>query len=572
MRCNNFFIKRKANLCSSNIHSAQKIFFFSLPFFEYFSPAFMNIFPIPSSTNAISPQEQLLTRYLFFFVLAVCLLVSGARLSSSDENAIFLLTESIVTRGALDIPANIIGNGSMFEGKFYIWAEIGEALLAIPFYIAGKLITSVLPLSENLRLLALKAIVSTMNAFFGAMLAVVLYRSLRKFSATVRTAMFLSLTLCFGTFMFPYLKTIMRDVQLALLLLGSVYCLYEFRQSLRIRWLVFAGICAAFGVLNKMVFALNIPFLAAYLILIAGKENVSRLKSTFYFSLPFLGTLLIMAAYNYLRFNNFLESGYHGGTSFPTPLFVGVFGLLLSPGKGLFFFAPITILLLWSAKLFFKKFREEALLLYALIIANVLLYAKYVAWGGDGSWGPRYLVAILPLLIVPLGIFLDAATQSVKRIAFLLAVIGVLVQCGGVSIYFGNYLRSIGEYPYTKQFEDAEFMERSHFNPAFSPITGHWAMLVRNAEEHLSGNIPQLIPQEATSTQRIPLAEKDQQQLLHTFDYWFTYGMYAGFSRIVLLSAFALGSVAVSILFFIMYRLMKHVHSDALLSMEGRSV
>ena len=532
----------------------------------------MNISPIQNTKNAIEEQERLLVHYLFFFVISVCVLVSCARLSSSDENAIFLLTESIVTRGTLDVPPNIIGNGSMFGGKFYIWAEIGEALLAIPFYVAGKLVTFVLPLSENLRLLALKAIVSTMNAFFGALLAVVLYRSLRKFSATVRTAMFLSLTMCFGTFLFPYLKTIMRDAQLALLLLGSVYCLFAFRHSLRIRWLVYAGICAAFGVLNKMVFVLNVPFLALYLIVVARKENISQLKSIFFFSLPFIGTVIIMAAYNYLRFHNFFESGYHGGTSFPTPLFVGVFGLLLSPGKGLFLFAPITILLLWSVKLFFKKFCEEALLLSSLVIANVLLYAKYIAWGGDGSWGPRYLVTILPLLIIPLGIFLDAASAKVKRIAFVLAIIGVIVQCGGVSIYFGNYLRSIGEYPYTKQFDDAEFMERSHFNPAYSPITGHWEMLLRNAQEHFSGNIPQLLPQETTGSQRIPLAEKDQRQLLRTFDYWFTYGMYAGFSRIVLLSAFVLGVGAVSILFFKMYRLMKHVHSDALLSTEGRSV
>ncbi|MBS4029541.1 MAG: phospholipid carrier-dependent glycosyltransferase [Ignavibacteriales bacterium] len=526
--------------------------------------------------NTTSANEIPLQRRLFWLVLLACLFVSGARLASSDENAMFLLVESIVTRGALDIPPNIIDNGSYFGEKFYIWAEIGEALLILPFYVIGKIFSYFVPFKEQFTPLFVKAVVSTMNAVFGAFLAVVFFRLCRLFSYSVRTAVFLSFTLCFGTFLFPYLKTISRDVQLAFFLLGSCYCLFSYsREKERSgrQWIFAAGVFAALGVLNKIVFLLNVPILAMYVLYVSflQKEKISWWKNGIIFSLPFAGAFLVFAVYNFLRFGNILEMGYHGGTSFTTPLYYGMYGLLFSAGKGLFFFAPITILLFWGTKVFFQRFRAEAFLIFSLLLANLLLYAKYIAWAGDGSWGPRYLVCILPLAILPLGIFFEESSPLRKRIIFALAIVGVFIQLGGVSIYFGNYLRSIGEYPYDKGFEHPDFMAKSHFNPYHSPILGHWRMVERNLEEHLEGKIPQLVPSESDANQRIPFQKSEQEKLLHTFDYWFMYGIYAGFSPIFL---FGLAFIVLLTLIFqsiLLYRTMQHTYMDSLLRTGGEN-
>ena len=474
--------------------------------------------------------------------------------------------------GALDIPPNIIDNGSNFGDKFYIWAEVGEALLAIPFYCVGKIVAFVLPVSVQFKSLLVKAIVSTMNAFFGALLAVVFFRLCRKYSS-VRTSLFLTLTLCFGTFLFPYLKTISRDVQLALCLTGSVYFLFSFtgetkQKKTENKKILYAGVFSALGFLVKMVFLLNVFFLSGYVLYLSWR-NIEKVKLIALYAFPLIASFLIFFLYNYLRFGNIFETGYHGGTSFTTPLYYGLYGLLLSSGKGFILFAPITIILLWCSKIYFEKHKAEAVLVFSILIANVVLYAKYVAWAGDGSWGPRYLVSIIPLALVPIAIYLEHVSKFVYRIAITLAIVGFFIQVGGVAIYFGNYLRFTVEFPYKKSFEDPEFLEKSHFNPYYSPILGQLRMAKNNFKEHIEGNIPSIVPTAQSSEQRIPLAKAEQQKLLHTFDFWFTYAMYAGFSPVIFLTLFLLGCIIAVLFFLKLLKTMNYVYVDSLLSLNG---
>ncbi len=480
-----------------------------------------------------SKLEKQIERKIFFIVVLISLFVSGARLSTSDENAIYLLSERL-TNFSLDVPNGIIDNGSFHNGKFYIWAEIGEAILILPFIVFAKFLNFIFPFSENFKILFSKGIVSTFNAFIGGLIAVFLYKLLRKFSVKLKVAIWIVFGLCFSTFLFPYFKTIIRDVQIAFFLLLAFYFLYEFKSSNVKKYLIFSGISVAFGFLVKMTFLLNVPFLSLYLFFISKKEKQEQIKNLFYLLIPLFFAFMIFGTYNYLRFQNFFETGYHGGTSFSTPLYVGLYGLLFSSGKGMFVFAPLTILIFYSTKLFFEKYHSEAILIYTIIFSNLILYAKYIAWGGDGSWGPRYLISILPLFFIPIGVYLNENFISLKKIFLLLFALGILIQIGGVSTYFGNYLRSIGEFPYTKKFDDKEFMQKSHFNPNYSPIVGHWKMFQENFVEHINGNFPKFSNLKNPNA-RIPISQDEEKKLLKTFDFWFMYAIYIGISSFIIL-------------------------------------
>jgi hypothetical protein len=123
---------------------------------------------------------------------------------------------------------------------------------------------------------------------------------------------------------------------------------------------------------------------------------------------------------------------------------------------------------------------------------------------------------------------LDTASRA-RRIAIAaLAAAGLLVQIGGVSVYFGAQMREAGDYPYSLPLEHPRFMSDSHFNPAFSPIAGHWRMLIRNAGEHLTGHAPRLELADP-GAQRLGIDTADQARLLHGLDFWWLYLMYAGF-------------------------------------------
>src|SRR5262249_11464111 len=129
----------------------------------------------------------------------------------------------------------------------------------------------------------------------------------------------------------------------------------------------------------------------------------------------------------------------------------------------------------------------------AIVVAwltTLAIYAKFEHWAGDGSFGPRYLMPVVPLGFVLVAFALARAGPALRRPATLLGTVGLLVQLGGVGIYFGAQMREAGDYPYTRPLSDPEFMKESHFQPRSSPILGHWRMLIRNTREHLERRLP----------------------------------------------------------------------------------
>ena len=66
-------------------------------------------------------------------------------------------------------------------------------------------------------------------------------------------------------------------------------------------------------------------------------------------------------------------------------------------------------------------------------LTYVSLFAKFYNWGGGWSWGPRYLMPIVPLLMVPVA--RAAAASRVWRYAAIgLFIAGLLVNGVGVLV------------------------------------------------------------------------------------------------------------------------------------------
>jgi hypothetical protein len=286
---------------------------------------------------------------------------------------------------------------------------------------------------------------------------------------------------------------------------------------------------------------------------------------------PAQGALLALAGhaiYNWVRFGTPLETGYGAQASasaFTTPLLVGFYGLLFSSGKGVMWFAPE----LWLLPMGWRRMRRDppprplrtdvmpevwtstghgrvaSWGIAAAWLVGLLLYARFQHWAGDGSFGPRYLIPLLPLAFVPVTMALDTASRA-RRIAIAaLAAAGLLVQIGGVSVYFGAQMREAGDYPYSLPLEHPRFMSDSHFNPAFSPIAGHWRMLIRNAGEHLTGRAPRLDLTDPGGS-RLGVGEADQARLLHALDLWWLYLGYAGMPALpVAVAVLLLGGLTV---------------------------
>jgi len=95
--------------------------------------------------------------------------------------------------------------------------------------------------------------------------------------------------------------------------------------------------------------------------------------------------------------------------AFSAPFFQGLYGLTLSPGKGLLWYTPLFFASLAAWPAFFRRHRIEALLAAAVVVVNILFYAPWYLWWGGHSWGPRFLVTVLPFAALPLVEALAAA-------------------------------------------------------------------------------------------------------------------------------------------------------------------
>lgn len=117
-----------------------------------------------------------------------------------------------------------------------------------------------------------------------------------------------------------------------------------------------------------------------------------------------LGVLPLLA-WNVVAFGDPLEQGY-GPKPFDTDLALGLYGLLLSPSRGLLVYAPYLVFALVAFALAWRRPGVVADRLRGLSLAwlaALLLYAAYAEWWGGRVFGARFLDDQAPVLFAALG-------------------------------------------------------------------------------------------------------------------------------------------------------------------------
>jgi hypothetical protein len=192
-----------------------------------------------------------------------------------------------------------------------------------------------------------------------------------------------------------------------------------------------------------------------------------------------------MGSYDLARFGSVLRDGYgiigdHHDLHPPhtlQALWEGIYGPLLSPGKGLFLYAPILLLAILGLPRLDRIAPGAAWLVVGIGGVAVLAHANtLVVWLGGWAWGPRFLVPIIPLLMLPLGALLDGAGRAVQTSAWGLGLLGALIQAPGVLLDAGVYITHLRDTVAAGCIWRAEDLYKWH--PRYSPIIGQWARLL----------------------------------------------------------------------------------------------
>jgi len=151
---------------------------------------------------------------------------------------------------------------------------------------------------------------------------------------------------------------------------------------------------------------------------------------------------LPLLAWNAIAFGNALEQGY-GPKPFDANIGLGLYGLLLSPSRGLFVYAPYLLFAMAALVLAWRRPGPVATRLRGLSLAwlaTLVLYAAYAEWWGGRVFGARFLDDLAPVLFAALawGIGQGLLAGRRWRIAFWIAGAWSLLLFNAAALVYSN--------------------------------------------------------------------------------------------------------------------------------------
>jgi 4-amino-4-deoxy-L-arabinose transferase-like glycosyltransferase len=393
-----------------------------------------------------NPDRALLLYLFLFFVSLYLLTSSGGAVYDSDQSMVrYETTRAIVERFDLSVPGQGIRG---IDGRDYSWYGIGQPLMAIPFYAAGKF--TGFP----------QAAVSIMNELFSAGTVVLIFLFCLSLGYSRRASCLVAIFYGLGTMAWPLSKQPFDHPVEAFCVLSSVYFMYRYTASEKLSGLVLSSFGAGLAFTIRYVPCLIVPPLLTQIIIHHARKSHLRsatgaiVRDILLFSLAFSPFLCLSLWYNQYRFGSPFETGSSliatraGIDLFGSSTFLrGLSGFLISPGKGLFYYSPVALLFFFSLKPFIRRSRSVAACFILIIVSYLLFLSNYMFWHGDWAWGPRYLLAITPFLIIPIAELFDSAAWYRKKMmrtaAWSLFLISLIIQLAAVSVFFQKYFVSL---------------------------------------------------------------------------------------------------------------------------------
>ncbi len=440
----------------------------------------------------VSSTDARLRLALVCLLLGVYLLIYIPKPDSADGDAVLAVAAGALREGSpninavayadwlLPLPASRMGAFGV-DGALYAKKGPTPSLALLPL----------VALADALPWLTTRATAMLLNPLVTAVTAALLYTLARRLGCTPRVAFALSLIYGLATFAVVYVKTLFGEPLAALLLLLAVIAAHDSRARGGRSLLVCGAACGLLVGVNTVyiliagvvgVYALARPLQTSIAWLEKGKHFAA-------FAVPVLVALLMLALYNWARFGSPLDSGYHfaEGEGFTRPILTGLYGLFLSPFRGVFWYNPVLLLALPGWLMLRRRAPGLAWLALVLIAVQALAFAGWWSWHGGIVWGPRFLLPVTPLMVLFLAPLLDAAMSvaNAKHALFLrAALVGFVALSLGVQAlgalysyfpYINGYLNALY---WTGEFDSAVTALRDEvlYTPELSPIVGHLAL------------------------------------------------------------------------------------------------
>lgn len=451
---------------------------------------------------------------VFLLLLAAYLLTHGGELYVSDGIIMYRTTEALATRHTIVIDPIPEHRWQVLEGRHGLYFSkygLGQPLLATVPFLAGSSIREII-LVPGAETVAQLYFVSLFNQVVTAATGALVFLLGVRLGYGIRLSVGLALAWGLTTMAWPYSKIFFSEPLFTACLVATALGLLAYRQTPGIErhaWLALGGLALGYSLLTRVSGITFVPLFLAYGVwastahregrpvirafdrLRGGRADAaadpcsrhwlpSLTAAVVAFGLPFAACVSLLLWHNVARFGHPLDNGYSEET-FSSPLLTGLAGLLISPGKSVFLYAPLTLLAVVAWRRFWRHQPATAALYGGVSLLALVQTAKWWAWWGGWSWGPRLLIPLLPFAILALGPLLMQARWA--RVAALpLAAAGFVVALLGALLNYNGPLIDLHDRFATISTEPAE--PAMYYRPEFSPILEHARSFL--AWEHVS--------------------------------------------------------------------------------------
>jgi hypothetical protein len=201
----------------------------------------------------------------------------------------------------------------------------------------------------------------------------------------------------------------------------AVYALLRYRAPAprRLLWPALAGAAAGLAFTTKQISVAAFPSLLLLALAYEWRRpadagsgisrRAARLRALLAAALPLAAIVLLGQLYQWTTLSgveafarNIVDftTNPQLSSSLPERMLRGGLGLTVSPFRGVFWYSPVLLLGLIGALPFTRRHRWEGIAFLLLVAAHILGYSRYLYWSGGVAWGARYMLPIIPFLLL----------------------------------------------------------------------------------------------------------------------------------------------------------------------------
>jgi len=417
------------------------------------------------------------TALLFaLFQALYALTSSGNVFRAPDEFEVYFQAEHLTDAGDLSVPqtlairqpvivdGRVVGSQSMFFGEigrdrrpYAPYGPLG-AVLALPHHLLGRAVAAAggvrrAPLPGGIAwLIVVGGVTMLATATAGALTVAGFHRAIVILGAPAGFALGLSLLLGGATVLWPYSTSFFSEAWQAAAFIWAATLLLDARERTQAgqgyspAGTALAAVLLAAAGLTKVTSLIFAPAFVVAVMLDGSVDRPQRLKTAAALAAAILAATTVHFGWNLYRFGRAFDFGYDWSETIPhlpARAFLaadvprGLAVLLFSPGKSIVLWAPPLILAASGFRRFWRRERAIAAGIAAAAAGGLLFYAAYLFPEGGYCHGPRNLVPIVPLMLLPAIAAKEAlGARTFRAAAAACASCGVIVALGATSVSY----------------------------------------------------------------------------------------------------------------------------------------